>query len=166
MNVALSGNGEARISATQIGAMQTGRRPAYRADRTRPSAGIVRYDEIPRRGVSRTRAAQTPCASHGRGRRRAWSAGFTSVVATVVVTAGVVVGMDTLARLAAAPDGIPTGTAAVQVRDGETLTAVASRVAPGAPVGRVVDRIMELNDMPGVSVRAGQTLLAPVSLAS
>ncbi|RVW03939.1 LysM peptidoglycan-binding domain-containing protein [Rhodococcus xishaensis] len=87
------------------------------------------------------------------------------MVAAVVLTIGVVVGMDALARLAAEPDGIPAETATVQVRDGETLSAVASRIAPGAPIGRVVDRIMELNDMPGVSVRAGQTLLAPVSLS-
>ncbi|WP_127951559.1 LysM peptidoglycan-binding domain-containing protein [Rhodococcus xishaensis] len=160
MDVALSGNGQTRIMATR-----TGRRSAHRVARTHPSAGMVRYDVIPRHGVPRRGAAQSTCPSRSPGSRDARSAGFASVVAAVVLTIGVVVGMDALARLAAEPDGIPAETATVQVRDGETLSAVASRIAPGAPIGRVVDRIMELNDMPGVSVRAGQTLLAPVSLS-
>lgn len=58
--------------------------------------------------------------------------------------------------------GTPSRLAVVQVRQGETLEHVARRVAPGAPVGAVVERIRELNHMGSVSVDAGQTLIAPV----
>ena len=44
----------------------------------------------------------------------------------------------------------------------ETLQQVAHRVAPDAPVGHVVDRIRELNQLESTSLDAGQTLIAPV----
>ncbi|MCL2536474.1 MAG: LysM peptidoglycan-binding domain-containing protein [Nocardiaceae bacterium] len=86
------------------------------------------------------------------------------MAAAVVVTACAVLGLGALANLTGASGAVPTETAAVRVQTGETLSDVASRVAPGAPVGSVVDRIMELNEMSSAAVRAGQTLLAPVSL--
>jgi hypothetical protein len=39
---------------------------------------------------------------------------------------------------------------------------VARRVAPDAPVTRVVERIRELNQLDSAAVDAGQTLIAPV----
>ena len=156
-----------RADATGVvgdrGALRRGR-PAVagRFEPTRPSAGLVRYDERPRHGSRGSRVAQSARPSHDRVGSR--FGGIASVVATVVVTVGLVVGLDALATLTAAPDGVPTETAAVRVRSGETLSDVASRVAPGASVGRVVVRIMELNEMSSAGVRAGQTLLAPVSV--
>ncbi len=60
---------------------------------------------------------------------------------------------------APAPDRL----AVVQVHSGETLAHVAARVAPDTPVGRVVDRIRELNALQSGSLQAGQTLIAPVN---
>ena len=59
---------------------------------------------------------------------------------------------------ATAPDRL----AVVQVQTGETLQHVAARVAPDAPVGQVVERIRELNQLESVALDAGQTLIAPV----
>ena len=42
------------------------------------------------------------------------------------------------------------------------LQQVAHRVAPDAPVGQVVERIRELNQLDSVALDAGQTLIAPV----
>jgi hypothetical protein len=57
---------------------------------------------------------------------------------------------------------VPGRLAVIQVQTGETLQHVAARVAPDAPVGQVVDRIRELNQLESVSLDAGQTLIAPV----
>lgn len=57
---------------------------------------------------------------------------------------------------------VPDRLAVVQVQLGETLQQVAHRVAPDAPVGQVVDRIRELNQLDSVALDAGQTLIAPV----
>ncbi|MGE0220234.1 LysM peptidoglycan-binding domain-containing protein [Mycolicibacterium sp.] len=57
---------------------------------------------------------------------------------------------------------VPTRLAVVQVQAGESLQQVALRVAPDAPVGDVVARIRELNELDSVAVDAGQTLIAPV----
>ena len=57
---------------------------------------------------------------------------------------------------------VPNQLAVVQVQAGETLQQVARRVAPDAPVGQVVDRIRELNQLGSAALDAGQTLIAPV----
>lgn len=58
---------------------------------------------------------------------------------------------------------IPGRLAVVQVQAGESLQQVAGRVAPDAPVGDVIERIRELNELESVALSAGQTLIAPVS---
>ena len=58
---------------------------------------------------------------------------------------------------------VPGRLAVVQVQTGETLQQVAHRVAPDAPVGQVVERIRELNQLDSVALDAGQTLIAPVA---
>jgi predicted Zn-dependent protease len=73
----------------------------------------------------------------------------------VVAQFGGVVGTNSSAPM---PDTL----AVVQVQAGETLQQVAHRVAPDAPVGHVVDRIRELNQLQSASLDAGQTLIAPV----
>lgn len=57
---------------------------------------------------------------------------------------------------------VPERLAVIQVHAGESLQQVAARVAPDAPAGRTVDRIMELNDLDSVAVFAGQTLVTPI----
>ncbi|MCW2690652.1 MAG: LysM protein [Mycobacterium sp.] len=57
---------------------------------------------------------------------------------------------------------VPDRLAVVQVQAGETLQHVAARVAPDAPVGQVVQRIRELNELDSAALDAGQTLIAPV----
>jgi LysM domain len=58
---------------------------------------------------------------------------------------------------------MPDRLAVVRVEPGETLQHLATRVAPDAPIGRVAQRIRELNDLDSATVTAGQTLIAPVS---
>ncbi|MEO1996933.1 MAG: LysM peptidoglycan-binding domain-containing protein [Planctomycetaceae bacterium] len=58
---------------------------------------------------------------------------------------------------------IPSRLAVVQVQAGESLQQVAQRVAPDAPVGDVMERISELNELETVALNAGQTLIAPLS---
>lgn len=57
---------------------------------------------------------------------------------------------------------VPARLAVVQVQSGEGLQHIARRVAPGAPVGQVVERIRELNNLESAALSAGQTLIAPV----
>ncbi|WP_343603102.1 LysM peptidoglycan-binding domain-containing protein [Mycobacterium sp.] len=59
-------------------------------------------------------------------------------------------------------DRVPGRLAVVRVEPGETLSQVAGRVAPDAPVGRVAQRIRQLNGLDSAAVTAGQTLIAPV----
>lgn len=52
--------------------------------------------------------------------------------------------------------------AVVRVQSGETLPRLAERVAPGAPVDRVVKQIRDLNELDATALEAGRTLIAPV----
>src|SRR5882757_1918932 len=58
---------------------------------------------------------------------------------------------------------MPDRLAVIQVQTGETLQQVAHRVAPDAPVGQVVERIRQLNQLDSVALDAGQTLIAPIA---
>lgn len=57
---------------------------------------------------------------------------------------------------------IPAALAVVRVEPGESLQQLATRVAPGAPVRDVVERIRNLNALDSNAVAAGQTLIAPI----
>jgi LysM repeat protein len=57
---------------------------------------------------------------------------------------------------------VPAALAVVRVEPGESLQQLAARVAPGAPVRDVVERIRNLNALDSNSVAAGQTLIAPI----
>lgn len=57
---------------------------------------------------------------------------------------------------------VPDRLSVVRVEPGESVTDVAARVAPGAPVRQVAERIRELNDLNSPTLSAGQTLIAPV----
>ncbi|MFV8316356.1 LysM peptidoglycan-binding domain-containing protein [Mycobacterium sp. 23] len=57
---------------------------------------------------------------------------------------------------------VPAALAVVRVEPGESLQQLATRVAPGAPVREVVERIRNLNALDSNAVAAGQTLIAPI----
>lgn len=61
-----------------------------------------------------------------------------------------------------APARVPAALAVVRVEPGESLQQLATRVAPGAPVRDVVERIRDLNALDSNAVSAGQTLIAPI----
>lgn len=123
------------------------RRP--RSDR--PGGAPMRYRGT---GVLMSRA------SH---RRRPISPVTTVMLA--LTAAAITVWLGLVAHLGGAVDAAaeePTRLAVIQVQAGETLQHVAQRVAPDAPVGQVVERIRELNQLESVALDAGQTLIAPV----
>jgi hypothetical protein len=128
-------------------AADTRRTPSSR----RPGGAPVRYRGT---GVLMSRA------SH---RRRPITPVTTVLLA--LVAAGITIWLGLVAQFggvvgesAAVPDRL----AVVQVQMGETLQQVAHRVAPDAPVGQVMDRIRDLNQLDSVALDAGQTLIAPV----
>src|SRR6478736_4181080 len=102
-------------------------------------------------------------ASH---RRRpitpATTVGLALLAALITVWLGVVAQFGGVVGTTSSSAPVPDTLAVVQVQAGETLQQVAHRVAPDAPVGHVVDRIRELNQLQSASLDAGQTLIAPV----
>ncbi|MDH6281909.1 hypothetical protein M2280_003131 [Prescottella agglutinans] len=167
MGMALSGNGSTGVIGDRgVDGVARRVRPTRprRGDSVGPRAGTVRYDAVPRHGSRGSRVSTASTPSHDQRPARLRLTGLSNVAAAVVVTIAAVLGLGALANLTAGPGAVPAETAAVRVHGGETLSDVAARVAPDAPVGQVVDRIMELNEMSSAAVRAGQTLLAPVSL--
>jgi hypothetical protein len=130
-----------------------GYRPAgmRRPRSARPEGAPMRYRGT---GVLMSRA------SH---RRRPITPATTVVLA--LIAAGITVWLGLVAQLggvAGSTAPVPDRLAVIQVQTGETLQHVAQRVAPGAPVGQVVERIRELNQLESVALDAGQTLIAPV----
>jgi hypothetical protein len=102
-------------------------------------------------------------ASH---RRRpitpATTVGLALLAALITVWLGVVAQFGGVVGAADSSTPVPNTLAVVQVQSGETLAQVAHRVAPGAPVAHVIDRIRELNKLESASLDAGQTLIAPI----
>jgi len=125
----------------------TRRRPSSR----RPGGAPIRYHGT---GVLMSRA------SH---RRRSITPVTTVLLA--LLAAGITVWLGLVAEfggVVGTPAPAPAKFAVVQVQAGETLQQVAERVAPDAPVGQVVERIRQLNQLDTVALDAGQTLIAPV----
>ena len=100
-------------------------------------------------------------ADHARG---ANDVGWRMVLASVVITAGVLCGLVGVAQLATT-DGVSNSAATevVQVQQGESLAALAARISPELPVAQVVERIMELNAMSNSALHPGQSLIVPSS---
>jgi LysM domain len=134
-------------------------RPGYRAAdarrrprSSRPAVAPMRYRGT---GVLMSRA------SH----RRPITPATTVVLA--LVAAGITVWLGLVAQFGGVTGGqapVPGRLAVIQVQTGETLQQVAHRVAPDAPVGQVVERIRELNQLDSVALDAGQTLIAPIGI--
>ncbi|MDL9936364.1 LysM peptidoglycan-binding domain-containing protein [Gordonia sp. ABSL1-1] len=55
----------------------------------------------------------------------------------------------------------PVATEVTHVRAGDSLSSIASRVAPDMPRQAVIDDIIELNDLSSSGLRVGQPLLTP-----
>lgn len=118
---------------------------------TRPAAGAIVYRGT---GVRVSRAQHRP---------RPVSVTMTVILA--IVAALITVWLVALAqsRSGASPGAsVPEQLAVVQVQPGENLQRLAARVAPGSPVGSVVERIKQLNGLDTAALDAGQTLIAPV----
>lgn len=135
--------------------VRTGNRPVHgrrRPSTVRPGGAAVRYRGT---GVMMSRA------SH---RRRPITPATTVLLS--LVAAGITVWLGLVAQfggvVGTTTAAVPDRLAVVQVQAGESLQQVALRVAPEAPVGQVMDRIRELNQLDSSSVDAGQTLIAPV----
>ncbi|MDT5018784.1 MAG: hypothetical protein QOD39_4944 [Mycobacterium sp.] len=101
--------------------------------------------------------------SRGPHRRRPITPAKTVLLA--LVAAGITVWLGLVAQFGGVVGDsatVPGQLAVIQVQTGETLQQVAQRVAPDAPVGQVVERIRQLNELDSVALDAGQTLIAPV----
>lgn len=120
--------------------------------RRRPSGRFVEYRPAPARRVV---CPMPQPKSLARVHIRMFVA--CSLLAAVLVA--VVMGLAALGGPGAHP--VPTRTAVVQVHQGENLSSLASRVAPGVATSAVVQRIVELNALSTVSVRVGQALVVP-----
>src|SRR4051812_48709998 len=71
------------------------------------------------------------------------------------------------AALASRDDGAASGSySTVVVSSGESLWSIAEEVAPSADPRDVVDAIMKLNALDGVTIAAGQRLAIPAQYAS
>jgi hypothetical protein len=88
-----------------------------------------------------------------------------TTVVLALIAAGITVWLGLVAQFGGVTGGdapVPARLAVIQVQTGETLQQVAHRVAPDAPVGQVVERIRELNQLESMALDAGQTLIAPI----
>jgi Tfp pilus assembly protein FimV len=92
-----------------------------------------------------------------RGRRTV--AALAALPAVIALTLAVLSGGS---ALAARDAGAPAGSfATLTVASGESLWSIAEQVAPGADPRDVVDAIVRLNGLDGVTVSAGQQLAIP-----
>ena len=137
----------------QMDRLQTDRRPVDRRPR-HPGAGLVPV-------IGGTRCA-TPTGERRHthravGRTSSLVAVLTGVTLAVLVWLVAVAGSDY--QESATPT--PAATQVVHARAGESLSAIAARVAPDMPRQVVIDEIVALNDMSGSGLTLGQALLAP-----
>ncbi len=123
--------------------------------RRRPAGRLVEYGATPAGAAARRPQQVLPSST----RRRLRVLVACALLAMVLAGAGF-----GLASLAGANTGdVPTQTGVVQVHQGETLSELSARVAPGASRSAVVQRIVQLNGLTDVAVRAGQALVVPLA---
>ncbi|MYR05822.1 LysM peptidoglycan-binding domain-containing protein [Gordonia sp. SID5947] len=133
-------------------------RRAARVEPTRPGDGRP----AGRRGEG-ARLAGTRCAAPA-GERRVYARRRAAALAVLVGSAlaalvwvVAIVGSNYAASVA--PE--PVGTEVVHVRQGDSLSSIADRVAPDMPRQSVIDQIVERNALPSSGLRVGQALIAP-----
>lgn len=139
--------------------------PSYRAGRgraTRP--GPARPAGTPLRYRSSGVAMST--ASHRtRPVTLATTVGLALLAGVITLWLGLMANFGSMVNGESSTDSstqVPSALAVVRVEPGESLQQLAARVAPGASVRDVVERIRDLNALNTNSVAAGQTLIAPV----
>ncbi len=155
-----------RAEGTQMTVIDTGHRPSG----ARRYSVADRIDHRPRRPVS-MRPSRGAVVYRGTGVRvsraphRPRPVSITMTVTLAAIAALITVWLLAVAQArggAAAEVSVPEQLAVVQVQPGENLQRLAARVAPDAPVGSVVERIRELNQLESAALDVGQTLIAPV----
>ncbi len=107
-------------------------------------------------GVPMSRAVAPP---HGRSRPRPRSA-LALLAALITVWLGSVAQFG--GGRGGAGAGCRTSSPWSRSRPGRRCSRSPRRVAPDAPVGQVVERIRELNELDSAALDAGQTLIAPI----
>jgi hypothetical protein len=127
----------------------------------RPRAAIVRYDRPRIRGARDRAGAGRVHGPHPMRRVERARLGFATLAVAALVSAAAVGGLIGVVQLRA-PGPAPQPTELVQVREGESLTDVATRVAPTDPVAATVRKIVALNGLRGSEVAPGRTLIVPV----
>lgn len=142
--------------------------PVYRAGRgrtdrphpTRPVGAPMRYrgTGVAVSNASHARRPVTVATTVG----LALLAGVITLWLGLMANFGSMVNGDAGGDSGAASAGVPAALAVVRVEPNESLQQLAARVAPGAPVRDVVDRIRDLNALDSTAVSAGQTLISPV----
>jgi hypothetical protein len=88
--------------------------------------------------------------------------GLAMLAALITVWLGMVAQLGGMVDQKQSSGRVPDRLAVVRVDAGESLQHLAARVAPGAPVAKVAQRIRELNDLNSPALAAGQTLIAPI----
>ncbi|MFI5779727.1 LysM peptidoglycan-binding domain-containing protein [Nocardia sp. NPDC051570] len=126
----------------------------------RPATATMRYDRMRLRTV----AGERDRGPHPMERVERARVGFATLAVTALLSAVVVCGLIGVAQLRSADTG-PGPTSVVQVREGESLSEVAERVAPETPIRETVHKIVELNGLGGAEVATGRTLIVPARAA-
>ncbi|MDQ3404851.1 MAG: LysM peptidoglycan-binding domain-containing protein [Actinomycetota bacterium] len=85
------------------------------------------------------------------------------LLGVAVIVALVVYGLGAFAGSMVARPDVPETTTVVRVAQGETLSELATRMAPDSDVSAVVAKIRELNGLSNATVRVGQALTVPVA---
>jgi hypothetical protein len=116
----------------------------------RPSRGALAYHGT---GVRLSRAPHRP---------RRVSVSMTIALAGITALITVWLLAVAQARGTSSNAAVPEQLAVVQVQPGENLQRLAARVAPDAPVGSIVEKIRQLNELDSPALDVGQTLIAPV----
>lgn len=125
--------------------------PLRRAEARRPHGRVI---EARRRGqAADARSCARPVLE--KGRLGEWL--VLSGVAAAAFLGVVLVGL-----FGAGDAPVAGGTTVVQVRTGDTLWGIATRMAPDADPRAAVDRIVELNGLGSPSAEAGRFLVVPV----
>jgi hypothetical protein len=94
------------------------------------------------------------------GRRRAWAGAAVAGIGLMMLVLFLMF-FGRVVESGSVPTAT-TGTAVVHVQAGESLSDIASRIAPEMPAEAVVERIMDLNAMGNSALSPGQALVTPV----
>lgn len=143
-----------RSTEVRVGS-RTSVRP--RRDVRRPRDGRPLGLSVGDRRPAGTRCASEVVDNRVFARRRAVLAVLVGVGLAVLVWVVGTIGADYAASVAPAP----TGTEVVHVRQGDSLSSIADRVAPDVPRQSVIEEIVARNELGSSGLRVGQALIAP-----